>query len=90
MDTNNGGRRGRWPFTLAAICIGAYCINVALRILFVKQGVVLWRLNDVGEFLLVLVGMAFFVSGVLSIEEVAEPAEPHATPTPHGPQGGKP
>lgn len=61
--------RGRIWLVLAAIFMGLFFLNVALRMLFIKQGVVVWRLNDVGEFLLVLVAMAFFVLGLLAAEE---------------------
>jgi hypothetical protein len=37
--------------------------------LLVKQAVAVWHLNDVGEFLLVLVAMAFFVLGLLTAEK---------------------
>jgi len=60
--------RGFW-LTLAAICAGLFALNVALRMLFIKQGIAIWRFNDVGEFLLVLVAMAFFVAGILAAEK---------------------
>ena len=61
--------RGRIWLVLAAVFIGLFVLNVALRMLFVKQGIAVWRLNDVGEFLLVLVAMAFFVLGLLTAEK---------------------
>ena len=64
-------RRGRIWLVLAAVFTGLFVLNVAMRMLFIKQGIALWRLNDVGEFLLVLVAMAFFVLGLLMAEEAA-------------------
>jgi hypothetical protein len=61
--------RGRGWLALAALCMGLFVVNVALRMLFIKQGIAVWRLNDVGEFALVLVAMAFFVLGLLAAEE---------------------
>ena len=66
---SGGKHAGRLWLTLAAICIGLFALNVVLRMLFIKLGIVIWRLDDVGEFLLVLVAMAFFVLGVLAIEK---------------------
>jgi len=63
--------RGRIWLVLAAVFTGLFVLNVAMRMLFIKQGIELWRLNDVGEFLLVLVAMAFFVLGLLTAEEAA-------------------
>lgn len=60
---------GRLWLTLAAIFTGLFALNVVLRMLFIKRGIVIWRLDDVGEFLLVLVAMAFFVLGVLAVEK---------------------
>ncbi len=62
-------RGGRLWLTLAAIFTGLFTLNVVLRMLFIKLGIVVWRLDDVGEFLLVLVAMAFFVLGALAVEE---------------------
>lgn len=92
MTTTRGGahvkgnrRSGRWWFVLASLFIGLFVINVALRMLFIKQGVALWRLGDVGEFLLVLAAMMFFVSGLLAIEDAPESS---ASPTHDNPKGG--
>ena len=49
--------------------MGLFVLNVALRMLFTKHGIAVWRLNDVGEFVLVLVAMAFFVLGLLAAEK---------------------
>ncbi len=62
---------GRLWLALAAVFTLLFFANVALRMLFIKQGVAIWRLNDVGEFLLVLVAMAFFVAGILADEKKA-------------------
>ncbi|HSO05824.1 MAG TPA: hypothetical protein VLW45_01180 [Pelomicrobium sp.] len=69
---NNTRRSGRRWFVLAAVCIAAFAVNVGLRMLHIKQGITIWRLDDVGEFLLVLIGMVFFVAGLLCVEEPAE------------------
>ncbi len=81
------GKRGggrRW-FVLASLFSALFAVNVALRMLFIKLGVAIWRVGDVGEFLLVLAAMAFFVSGLLVIEEVPESS---ASPTYDDPKGG--
>jgi len=78
-------KSGRGWFVLAALFAVLFAVNVALRILFIKYHISIWRLGDVGEFLLVVVAMAFFVSGLLSIEEVTESS---ATSTHANPQGG--
>lgn len=55
-----------------------------MRMMFIKLGVIVWRLGDVGEFLLVLAAMVFFVSGLLAIEDVPESS---ASPTRGNPKG---
>ena len=82
MGSGNGGRK--W-FLLAGLFTALFCVNVALRMLFIKEEVAFWRLGDVGEFLLVLVAMLFFVTGLLTIEETPESS---AAPTHHDPKGG--
>lgn len=64
--------KGRWLFQIAALICVLFVINVALRMLFIKQDIAIWRLGDIGEFLLVLVAMAFFVAGLLVAEEAPE------------------
>ena len=63
---------GKWQFALAGLFVAAFVLNVTLRILFIKHNIALWHFGDVGEFLLVLVAMAFFVSGLLVSEEMPE------------------
>ncbi len=82
MDNGKGGRG--W-FMLAGLFALSFGVNVALRLLSIKYHISIWHFGDVGEFLLVLVAMAFFVSGVLSVEEVTESS---AAPTHNNPQGG--
>jgi hypothetical protein len=60
--------RGRLWLVLAAVFVGLFVVNVGLRMLFIKQHIEIWRLDDVGEFLLVLIAMAFFVLGILRAE----------------------
>lgn len=70
--------RRRWDricFTLAALGIGAYAVNIAVGMAAVKLGWSIARLNDVWEFLVVLVAMVFFVAGLLATEDV-RPHEP--------------
>jgi hypothetical protein len=63
--------RGQIWLVLAGAFTALFVLNVALRMLSVKQGLAAWHLNDVGEFLLVLVAMAFFVLGLLTAEKAA-------------------
>ena len=59
----------RWLFGIAALLVLLYVGNIALGMLAAKTGAAVWRLNDVGEFLLVLSCMAFFVAGLV-LDEV--------------------
>lgn len=59
----------RWLFGMAAALIACYVVNVALRIAAIKFGASPWRLGDVGEFILVLSGMVFFVAALIVDEE---------------------
>ena len=77
----------RWLFGIAGTLIALYVLNVGLRIAFVKFGAAPWRLNDVGEFLLVLLSMVFFVAALIVDEErqgAAGDGEVDSNPT----QGG--
>lgn len=64
----------RSAFTLAGVLLLLYVLNVALRIARIKLGAHVWALNDVGEFLLVLLCMVAFVAGLLAIEAGAPDA----------------
>lgn len=69
------GRRPRvtlWLFGIALCLVALYALNIALGMLAVKAGVRTWRVGDVGEFLLVLSGMAFFVAGLVADERRQE------------------
>jgi hypothetical protein len=68
--TSGGNRRGRVPFILAAAGLAVYFANIAVGMAAVKLGWHLARLNDVWEFLIVLVSMIFFVAGLLAVEGV--------------------
>ncbi len=68
VPSSNRPRARIW-LALAAAFTCLFVLNVMLRMLFIKQGITIWHLNDVGEFLLVLVAMAFFVAGILAAEE---------------------
>ncbi len=74
----------RWLFGIALCMITLYALNIALGMLEVKAGVAIWHLSDVGEFLLVLSCMAFFVAGLIADEKPLETSpdregEPNAT-----------
>jgi hypothetical protein len=55
-------------FGIALLLLALYILNVALGMLAVKAGMTTWRFGDVGEFLLVLSCMAFFVAGLAADE----------------------
>jgi hypothetical protein len=77
----------RWLFGIAATLLVLYAMNIVLRIAAVKFGADTWRVGDVGEFLLVLAGMVFFVAGLIADEErlaIPARAEGDSNPT----QGG--
>ena len=61
-------RPGRTFFVLAAIGLSLYILNIAAGMAAIKLGWKLTRLNDVWEFLIVLVTMVFFVAGLLALE----------------------
>ena len=63
-----GNRRGRALFMLAAIGMALYFANIAVGMAAVKLGWHVARLNDVWEFLIVLISMVFFVAGLLAVE----------------------
>jgi hypothetical protein len=79
-------RSGRAWFILAGLFVVMFVANVALRMLHIKLGVTLWRLDDVGEFLLVLIAMLFFVAGVLAVEESPGSPTPASRNHPEGAQ----
>lgn len=87
MTRTDVGRRPvltRWLFAVALCMITLYALNIALGMLEVKAGVAIWHLSDVGEFLLVLSCMAFFVAGLVADEKRQETGpdgegEPNAT-----------
>ena len=64
MTTAN--RATRWWYRLSMALIGFYGIYVVLGKVGQKSGFALpFQLGDVGEFLVVLAGMAAFVAGLL-------------------------
>jgi len=77
-------RPARRLFALAGVLLVLYALNVAAGMAAVKLGVSMWRLGDVGEFVLVLAAMAVFVAGLLVNEERAGVGS-EVNPT----QGGK-
>ncbi len=62
----NANRVSRWWYAVAASLIGFYCIYVVLGKIGQKSGFAMpFKLGDVGEFLVVLAGMAAFVAGLM-------------------------
>lgn len=66
MSGASKGRGQPW-FGIAALLLLGYAYNVAARIAQVKFALPLWHVGDVGECVLVLLSMSFFVAGVLAI-----------------------
>lgn len=64
-------------FVLAATGLALYVLNIAAGMAAVKLGWKLARLNDVWEFVIVLVSMVLFVAGLLAIEG-ERPDEPQS------------
>ena len=63
MTANRASRR--W-YAVSAALIGFYCVYVVLGKIGQKSGfAVPLKLGDVGEFLVVLAGMAAFVAGLM-------------------------
>ena len=59
----------RWiPFAIAGVLLALFAANMAARIAQIKFAVDVWSVGDVGEFLLVLLCMVFFVAGLLTLE----------------------
>ena len=77
----------RWMFAIALALFALYAINVALGMLAVKAGATMWRVGDVGEFLLVLSCMAFFVAGLVA-DEKREETSPDETGKHNAIRGG--
>ncbi len=63
------------PFVISGLLLAAFVANMALRIARIKFGAQVPSFGDVGEFLLVLLCMAFFVAGLLVLEAHASRAE---------------
>ena len=59
----------RWaPFAIAGVLLALFAANMAARIAQIKFAADVWSVGDVGEFLLVLLCMVFFVAGLLTLE----------------------
>jgi hypothetical protein len=74
----------RVPFVIAGLLLTLYVVNMAARIAHIKFGADVWSVGDVGEFLLVLLCMVFFVAGLLVLEAPDSPVDGVNKPT----QGG--
>jgi len=74
----------RVPFQIAGLLLALYVVNMAARIADIKFGAHVWSVGDVGEFLLVLLCMVFFVAGLLALEDPDSPVDVMNKPT----QGG--
>jgi heme A synthase len=74
---------------IAALLLAAYAVNIGLGVADVKLHARAWRLGDVGEFLLVLFAMAFFVAGLM-LDEQAPAASGDETAGPLSSEGGEP
>jgi heme A synthase len=83
-----GRRRTRWVFAISAALFALYALNIALGMAAVKLGFKVWRLGDVGEFLLVLTCMTFFVAGLVADEE-QRAGRPEEAGDPHTTEGGE-
>jgi hypothetical protein len=83
----NGRAMPRIAFAGAGLLLMLFVANMAARIAHVKFGADVWHVGDVGEFLLVLLCMVFFVAGVLGLEAYAPgPAVDELKPTQGGSQ----
>ena len=84
MKTRSTRTLRRIPFMIAALLLTLYVVNMAVRIAHIKFGADVWSVGDVGEFLLVLLCMVFFVAGLLALEATDSPVDAMNKPT----QGG--
>jgi len=78
----------RTLLAIAVVLLAAYALNVGLGVADVKLHASAWRLGDVGEFVLVLFAMAFFVAGLM-IDEQAPAASGDETAGPLSGEGGE-
>ncbi len=69
MNALSMRRRHRVPFVISGILLGLFVVNMGLRIAHVRFGADVFQFDDVGEFLLVLLCMVFFVAGLLALEQ---------------------
>ena len=84
MKTSSTGPLRRVPFVISGLLLTLYVVNMAARIAHIKFGADVWSVGDVGEFLLVLLCMVFFVAGLLVLEAPDSPNDGMNKPT----QGG--
>jgi hypothetical protein len=74
----------RVPFVISGLLLSLYVVNMVARIAHIKFHADVWSVGDVGEFLLVLLCMVFFVAGLLALEASESPVDVVNEPT----QGG--
>ncbi len=67
----------RWSYRISGLALALYALDVLVgKAAVVARFVPPFRLGDVGEFLIVLVAMIFFVSGVLAEAGAAAANQP--------------
>ena len=75
MKTSSTGPLRRVPFVISGLLLALYVVNMVARIARIKFHADVFSVGDVGEFLLVLLCMVFFVAGLLALEASPPPAD---------------
>ena len=75
----------RIPFAIAGLLLALFAANMAARIAQVQFAATVWSVGDVGEFLLVLLCMVFFVAGLLTLEAHSGTLGPGGAHAPNSP-----
>lgn len=79
-------KRSTVPFAISGLLLAAFLANMALRIARIKYGADVVSFGDVGEFVLVLLCMVFFVAGLLVVEASAPSSRNHNSPHSNAPE----
>jgi hypothetical protein len=67
----------RWSYWIAGLALAVYALDVLVgKVAVIARFTSPFKLGDVGEFLVVLFAMIFFVSGVLADSSVAAANHP--------------